>query len=107
MGGAAGDEVDRMDHELGTPRNALRLLTSQRHSHVYKIAVEDIPMVTDMVDGASAERVRSDVCLMPTGFGGHVFSVGSITWASSLAWNDYDNNIARFTMNALNFLLDG
>jgi N,N-dimethylformamidase len=107
MGGAAGDEVDRMDYDLGTPRDALRLLTSQRHSHLYKIAVEDIPMVSDQVDGTSTDRVRSDVCLMPTGSGGHVFSVGSITWASSLAWNDFDNNIAQFTLNALNFLLHG
>lgn len=106
MGGAAGDEIDRMDLALGTPPDTLRLLTSQRHSHLYKIAIEDINMVSDLVSGATTDRVRSDVCLMPTGYGGHVFSVGSMTWASSLAWNDFGNNVETVTRNALRFLLD-
>jgi N,N-dimethylformamidase len=101
MNGAAGDEIDRMDTALGTPPQAQRILTSTGHSRYYKLAVEDVPTVIDGLDGTRSEMVRADVCAYPTGFGGHIFSVGSITWAASMAWADYDNDIARVSRNAL------
>ena len=33
-------------------------------------------------------------------FGGF-FSVGSIAWAGSMAWNKYDNEISKITFNVL------
>ena len=32
---------------------------------------------------------------------GAVFSVGSIAWAGSMAWNNYKNNISKITKNVL------
>jgi hypothetical protein len=36
-----------------------------------------------------------------TSGGGAVFSVGSINWYSSLAWDGYQNNVANITDNVL------
>ena len=55
--------------------------------------------------GTTDPNLRSDVVLTQRPGGSHVFSVGSICWASSMAWNEYDNDVARLTTNALNFLL--
>ena len=38
--------------------------------------------------------------VVPAG-GGAVFSTGSIAWAGAVAWNRYDNDIARMTENVL------
>jgi N,N-dimethylformamidase len=35
-----------------------------------------------------------------------VFATGSINWCASLAWNGYDNNVARVTTNVLRRFLD-
>ena len=32
--------------------------------------------------------------------------MGSICWAGSLAWNDFDNNVARLSSNVLTRFLD-
>lgn len=37
--------------------------------------------------------------------GGAVFSVGSVNWAGSLGWNDYNNNVVRISDNVLSKLL--
>ena len=37
---------------------------------------------------------------------GAVFSVGSIAWGGSMAWNKYENNISMITKNVLNRFLD-
>lgn len=105
MGGAAGDELDRMDPDLGTPATALRLLTSTGHSASYMLAVEDVDMIVAGLDGTTDERVRSDVCILPMASGGYVFSVGSIAWACAMAWNQYDNEVAELTARVLDLLL--
>lgn len=33
--------------------------------------------------------------------GGAFFSTGSIAWAGAMAWNNYDNEVARMTHNVL------
>jgi N,N-dimethylformamidase len=43
--------------------------------------------------------------VVPYASGGTVFSVGAITWLGSLAYNNYDNDVAVITANVLrNFL---
>lgn len=100
-GGASGDEIDRADHELGTPADAVVLATSERHDDSFGLFNEDsmFPMVDTL--GSSCDRVRSDMVFYETAGGGAVFAVGSINWYSSLAWNGYDNNVARLTGNVL------
>lgn len=101
MGGASGDELDRFDIALGSPSHGVVLATSLPHSDYYKLVVEDVPMTTDGLGGAANDKVRSDMVYVEWPEGGAVFSVGSITWAGALAWNDYDNAAERITRNVL------
>ncbi|KAJ5618747.1 hypothetical protein N7510_002731 [Penicillium lagena] len=100
-GGASGDEIDRLDYELGSPSDTILLATSERHDDSFGLFNEDsmFPMVNTL--GSNCERVRSDLIYYETAGGGAVFSVGSINWYSSLAWNAYENNVARLTNNVL------
>jgi N,N-dimethylformamidase len=102
MGGAAGDELDRYDLELGTPPEAVVLASSRgRHSDLYQGAVEDAVEMSPGQGGQSNPRVRADLVLMPTPGGGAVFSVGSIAWCLSLSHNGDVNNVSRITANVL------
>ena len=103
MGGAAGDELDRLDFELGTPRHALLLATATGHNHHYQQVIEDIPQLKSerLYGGSTHPPIRADMVYFETARGGAVFSVGSISWCGSLSHNDYDNNVSRITENVL------
>lgn len=100
-GGASGDEIDRLDFELGSPANTVLLASSQRHDDTFGLFNEESmwPM-TDTL-GSNCDKVRSDMTYYKTAGGGGVFAVGSINWYSSLGWNSYENNVARVTENVL------
>lgn len=100
-GGASGDEIDRLDYELGSPSNCIVLASSLRHDDSFGLFNEDqmFPMVNTL--GSTCERVRSDLVYYETSGGGAVFSVGSINWYGSLGWDGYRNNVARLTGNVL------
>lgn len=100
-GGASGDELDRMDFSIGTPRNAILLARSQRHDDHFMLFNEELifPMIGTL--GSTSELVRSDLVYYETSGGGAVFSVGSINWNNSLGWNNYENDIAQVTENVL------
>jgi N,N-dimethylformamidase beta subunit-like protein len=107
LGGAAGDEIDRFDRLLGSPANALVLATSAgQHSDYYQVTVEDVTSMVPGQGGTESPKVRADMVFFETPDGGAVFSVGSINWLSSLAWNRFDNNVARVTENVLRRFLD-
>ena len=100
--GAAGDEIDRLDYDLGTPRHTLLLATSAgRHSRVYHHVVEEIAITDSLQHGEVNPFVRSDMTYFEGPGGGAVFSVGSIDWCGVLSHNDYDNNVSRITRNVL------
>ncbi|KAK2756187.1 hypothetical protein FQN54_005595 [Arachnomyces sp. PD_36] len=101
-GGASGDEIDRLDYDLGTPSNTILLASSHRHDDSFGLFNEDqmFPMVNTL--GSECERVRSDMVYYETSMGGGVFAVGSINWYGSMAWDGYNNNVARLTGNVLN-----
>ncbi len=103
MGGAAGDELDRLDFELGTPPHALLLASSRGHNHHYQQVIEDIPQLKSerLYGGSTHPPIRADMVYFETPHGGAVFSVGSISWCGSLSHNDYDNNVSRITENVL------
>ncbi|MFF5986495.1 N,N-dimethylformamidase beta subunit family domain-containing protein [Prauserella flavalba] len=101
LGGAAGDEVDRYGPDLGTPDHALRLATSAQLDDRYQITQEELLMTAPGQGGTENELVRADLTYFEVDGGGAVFSVGSICWAGSLAWNGYDNNVARISRNVL------
>lgn len=106
MGGASGDELDRHDSALGSPPAEWIVATSQPHSSYYKGVLEDLLMLRDGLGGDQNPDVRSDVVCYPTAGGGAVFSVGSISWAGAMAFENFDNPVARMTSNVLRRFLD-
>jgi N,N-dimethylformamidase len=106
MGGAAGDEIDRADYDLGTPAHALLLATSSGlHTDLYQRTIEELPLIMPGHGGTEDPDVRADIVYFETPNGGGMFSVGSIDWTASLSHNDYDNNVARITANVLDAFL--
>lgn len=102
QGGAAGDELDRADLALGTPPAALVLASSLgRHDSSYQHAVEEVQEMNAHEGGDESPQVRADMTLFTNECGGAVFSVGSISWSASLAFNNRDNNVSRITKNVI------
>jgi N,N-dimethylformamidase len=98
LGGAAGFEIDRLDHALGTPLHALRLATADGFSDAYQAPVEEILMSDSRQGGSVNELVRADLVYTEYPGGGAVFSTGSIAWCGSLATCAA---VARITENVL------
>ena len=102
-GGAAGEEIDRWDDSIGSPAHAIILASSENHRPgMLRVKEELFSLPAPEKDS----RVRADMTFFETAFGGAVFSTGSISYAGSLAHNDYDNNIARITNNVLDRFID-
>ncbi|KAL9583564.1 MAG: hypothetical protein Q9212_002635 [Teloschistes hypoglaucus] len=104
QGAASGDEIDRLDYNLGTPQNAIMVATTKLaggHSDDYMLFNEEtlFPMVN--ITGTTSDKIRSDIVFFETANKGAVFSVGSINWVGALAWNAFQNNVARLTANVL------
>ena len=106
MDGAAGFEIDRADHAIGTPPHALVVATATGFSDLYQHAIEEVPMSNSLQGGTIEPRVRADMVFFETPNGGAVFSVGSIAYAGCLLLERGDNDIARITANVLRRFLD-
>ena len=72
-----------------------------RHTDYYQVTNEDVPITVPGQGGTENPKVRADMVFFETPNGGAVFSVGSINWLGSLAWNGFDNNVSRVTENVL------
>ena len=105
-GGAAGLELDAVDHALGTPEHALVLASSDRYTDVYLMTPEDMLDPAPGLGGTEADIIRSDMVFFETPNGGAVFSTGSIAWAGSMAWNGYNNHVAVIASNVLRRFLN-
>ena len=103
--GAAGIEVDRMDFELGTPRDAICLATARGFNTTYGLDPVQVMLPDGRYDGTTSERVRADLLLVPKSKQGAIFSTGSIAWCGSLLVNDGDNNVSKLTANVLRAFL--
>jgi N,N-dimethylformamidase len=102
LDGAAADELDRADPDLGTPAGTLVVATTRgAHNDSYQRAVEEVEEMSARQGGSQTEDVRADMTFLETPGGGSVFSVGSIAWSTSLSYAGYDNNVARLTRNVL------
>jgi N,N-dimethylformamidase len=103
-GGAAGFELDRLDHRLGSPLNAVVLATSEGHERKNFVVVheERLGLNTTIPGQTLEELIRADMTYVEKPKGGAVFSVGSITYCGSLPHNKYDNDISRLTFNVVN-----
>ena len=102
-GGAAGEEIDRWDRNLGSPEHALILATSEEHRPGMLRVKEEYHMMEEPVQD---QYVRADMVFFEVPGGGAVFSTGSISYAGSLAHNDYDNDIATITGNVMRRFID-
>ena len=77
-----------------------------RHTDYYQVTNEDVPVTVPGQGGTENPKVRADMVFFETAHGGAVFSVGSINWLGSLAWNRFNNNVARVTENVLRRFMD-
>ena len=101
MGGAAGDEVDRYSVAHGSAPWATVAASSLELSRFYKFAIEDIQMSRENNGGDQNPDVRADLTITEQAAGGFVFATGSISWVQSMAMDQFDNDVARITANAL------
>ena len=101
--GAAGQELDRCDVRLGSPRHALVLASSEDHKPGMLRTKEEFFATMPKFDDPN---VRSDVVFFECPNGGAVFSTGSITWASALSHENYQNDVCRITTNVLRRFVD-
>lgn len=93
MGGAAGYEVDSVDHRTGTPAHALVVATCTEMPTDYEAADQwGVP--------------RADMVFFETPSGGAVFSASSLTWTGSLSHANGENAVAQITANVLERFLD-
>ena len=67
LGGAAGDEIDRFDLDLGSPAHGLVLATSAgQHTDYYQVTAEDVPIMVpgsrrhDQSEGARGHGLLRD-----------------------------------------------
>ncbi len=101
LGGAAGDELDRVDYSLGSPYHTLVLATSSGHTKTILPVVENFNAITNHVLFEDTKTVYADMVYFETQNGGAVFSGSAITWCACLSHNGYDNNLSRVTENVL------
>lgn len=108
LGGAAGDEIDRADFELGTPTRAWVLASSTGHSDRFVLTQEDQRRGPSGAFARSDRSlIRADVVALGYPHGGAVFSCGSIAWALCLGANAGDNDVNRISSNVLRRFVEG
>ena len=107
--GAAGFELDRADHRLGTPRHAVVLAQSEGHKPEAPWVLVPEEQLTHLVTWAlepAPKLIRADMTFFETPGNGAVFSTGSITFCGSLPFNNFDNNCSQVLKNVLDRFLD-
>lgn len=83
------------------------LAKSTGHSDDFGIATEDLAYPALNTLGTRTSLIGSDLVYYISSGGGAVFSVGSINWYFSLAWDNYQNDVARLTGNIIKGFLSG
>ena len=103
-GGAAGFELDLLDHRLGSPLNAVVLASSEGHDRKNFVVVheERLGFATTIPGQTLEQLIHADMTYIEKPKGGAVFSTGSITYCGSLPHNKFDNDVSRLTFNVLN-----
>ena len=100
--GAAGFELDHMDHRIGTPENAVLLARSvTRETGFVLVPEEQLTHITNLSGGPENETKHADMVYTEYPGGGSVFSTGSITFCGSLPWNAFDNNVSQLLLNVM------
>lgn len=102
-GGAAGQETDRYDLALGTPRDTLLLATSEGLSDGYLRAVEEVTFLVSGTGASTDPYVRADMTYFVNDNGGAVFATGSIAWSGALG---VDDGVSAITRNVIRRFAD-
>ncbi len=105
-GAAAGMEIDRVDHSLGSPPHTVVPATAEGFSDHYQHAIEEVLSSNSRQGGSVEPRVRADLAFFEYPRGGAVFATGSIAWCTALGVDGYANPVARVTGNVLRRFLD-
>lgn len=101
-GGAAGFELDRVDHRLGTPANTVLLASSKNHGNGFVLVPEErLTHLTNWSGEPTRNLLRADMIYFDVPGGGSVFATGSITFCGSLPWNKFDNNVSTILANVI------
>ena len=101
-GGAAGFELDHMDHRLGTPKSAVLLARSvSRDNEFMLVPEEQLTHLTNLTGGPEQDALHAEMVYFELPRGGSVFSTGSITFCGCLPSNNFENNISRLLENVL------
>ena len=105
--GAAGFELDHMDHRIGTPDSAVLLARSvTRDTGFMLVPEEQLTHLTNLTGGSAKDAMHADMIYAEYPGGGRVFATGSITFCGSLPWNGYDNDVSRLLENVMVKFLD-
>ena len=100
--GAAGFELDHMDHRLGTPQNAVLLAQSVTRDNGFMLVPEEqLTHLTNLTGGTVKDAMHADMVHIEYPGGGSVFATGSITFCGSLPWNNFDNDVSRLLQNVM------
>ena len=106
--GAAAQEIDRLDHALGTPSGAILLASADGFSDTFQHVVEEVFQTSPTEGGTISPYARADMVLVPYPNGGAVFSASSIAWCGCLSYDRYRNTVSRVTANVVDrFGADG
>ena len=101
-GGAAGYELDHIDHRLGTPDNVVHLARSVSREDAFMLVPEEqLTHLTNLTGGPAQDALHADMVYFDVPGGGSVFSTGSITFCGCLPWNNFDNDVSRLLENVL------
>ncbi len=105
-GGAAGQEIDRVDHRLSPDAEIYLIASSEGHpTSMLRTKEEMLSNVMPFDD----PKARADVALRLAGDSGAVFSVGSMAWVGALLDGGDGagrNDVARMTRNVITRFLD-
>lgn len=100
FGGAAGQEIDQLNLNHGSPEHAVIIARSEHHSDNMLFVIEEMyPLNPDIAD--YRQRTYADIVFFETTQGGAVFSVGSMTWCGCLSENGYSNPVSLMTANVI------
>jgi N,N-dimethylformamidase len=106
--GAAGFELDRVDAGAGTPEHTVVLASADGFTDAYQTAIERTTAIAPWYGGSDPRSgLRADMTITPGPNGGAVFTTGSISYASTLCFNDNKCDTATILSNVIDgFLAD-
>ncbi len=100
--GAAGFELDRMDHRLGSAENTMVLASSEGHDADFVLVPEEhLTHITTFSGEPASQLIRADMVYQCNENGSQLFSTGSITFCGSLLHDAGNNNISIVLGNVI------